>query len=148
MLYDPNVRITFLGAVLATFTWYVSTAGSDQMAIQRYLATRTTGQARVGLWVGSLGVVPLSRQEIIKALTGHYRSEHLFSLRQALQLYDVYSQAIKECDAQMKEQYQSMAGLDDDSSGAPMPPLPPLPAAIGRCSSSTASTMVRTASNG
>ena len=70
-----------------------------------------------------------TEQEIIKALTGHYRSEHLFSLRQALQLYDVYSQAIKECDAQMKEQYQSMAGLDDDSSGAPMPPLPPLPAA-------------------
>ena len=32
---------------------------ADQNIVQRYLATRTTGQARVGLWVGSLGVVPL-----------------------------------------------------------------------------------------
>lgn len=32
---------------------------ADQTIIQRYLATRTTRQARIGLWVGSLGVVPL-----------------------------------------------------------------------------------------
>jgi SSS family solute:Na+ symporter len=32
---------------------------ADQNIVQRYLATRTDGQARVGLWVGSLGVVPL-----------------------------------------------------------------------------------------
>jgi SSS family solute:Na+ symporter len=32
---------------------------ADQNIVQRYLATSTTGQARVGLWVGSLGVVPL-----------------------------------------------------------------------------------------
>lgn len=44
--YDPNVRVTFVGAVVATFTWYVSTAGSDQMAIQRYLATRDAPAAR------------------------------------------------------------------------------------------------------
>lgn len=44
--YDPNVRITFLGAIVATFTWYISTAGSDQMAIQRYLATRDAPAAR------------------------------------------------------------------------------------------------------
>ncbi len=44
--YNPNVRVTFLGAVVATFTWYVSTAGSDQMAIQRYLATRDAPAAR------------------------------------------------------------------------------------------------------
>jgi len=46
VFYDPNVRITFLGAVLATFTWYISTAGSDQMAVQRYLATRDAQAAR------------------------------------------------------------------------------------------------------
>jgi SSS family solute:Na+ symporter len=32
---------------------------ADQNIIQRYLATRTNSQARIGLWVGSLGVVPL-----------------------------------------------------------------------------------------
>lgn len=45
-LYDPNERITFVGIVLATFTWWVCTSGSDQMAIQRYLATRDARAAR------------------------------------------------------------------------------------------------------
>ena len=44
-LYDPSVRVTFVGAILATFTWYIATAGSDQMAIQRYLATRNARTA-------------------------------------------------------------------------------------------------------
>jgi len=44
--YDPTERITFFSLVLATFTWWVCTAGSDQMAIQRYLATRDVRAAR------------------------------------------------------------------------------------------------------
>jgi len=44
--YDANARITVLGAFIATFTWFLCTAGSDQMAIQRYLATRDVQSAR------------------------------------------------------------------------------------------------------
>jgi len=44
--YRPKVRFTFVGAILSMFTWYVCTAGSDQMAIQRYLATRDARSAR------------------------------------------------------------------------------------------------------
>jgi SSS family solute:Na+ symporter len=44
--FKPGARITFLGGLLATFTWYVCTSGSDQMAIQRYLATRDAKAAR------------------------------------------------------------------------------------------------------
>ena len=44
--YDPGVRFTFVGAALSYFTWFVCTAGSDQMAIQRYLATRDAPAAR------------------------------------------------------------------------------------------------------
>ncbi len=44
--YDPTLRISFLSASLATFTWYISTGASDQMAIQRYLATRDAAAAR------------------------------------------------------------------------------------------------------
>ena len=44
--YDPVERITFFGIVLATFTWWVCTSGSDQMAIQRYLATKDVKAAR------------------------------------------------------------------------------------------------------
>ncbi len=40
-----------------------------------------------------------SSVEVIKAsLEGNYREEHLFSLKQALELYDVYDQKIAECD--------------------------------------------------
>jgi len=44
--YDPTVRITFLSAILAVVSWQVCTAGSDQMAVQRYLATRDLKAAR------------------------------------------------------------------------------------------------------
>lgn len=44
--FDPKARITVLNIFVATFFWYVCTAGSDQMAIQRYLATRDVRSAR------------------------------------------------------------------------------------------------------
>lgn len=44
--YDPTARITMPGVILATFTWWVCTSGADQMAIQRYLATRDARTAR------------------------------------------------------------------------------------------------------
>ena len=41
-------------------------------------------------------------EEIIEAsLVGNYREEHLFSLKQALELYDYYIQKIAECDSQI-----------------------------------------------
>ena len=46
VFFDTKVRVSFLTAFLATFGWYVCTAGSDQMAIQRYLATRDVRAAR------------------------------------------------------------------------------------------------------
>lgn len=54
-LYDPSERISFFAIVLATFTWWSCTSGSDQMAIQRYLATRDVKAARTVL-VTTLGV--------------------------------------------------------------------------------------------
>ena len=46
VFFDTKVRVSFLTAFIATFGWHVCTAGSDQMAIQRYLATRDTKSAR------------------------------------------------------------------------------------------------------
>ncbi|MBI3462423.1 MAG: sodium/solute symporter [Planctomycetes bacterium] len=43
---DPKVRVTFIGAFVNMLVWMVCTAGSDQMAIQRYLATRDVRAAR------------------------------------------------------------------------------------------------------
>ncbi|MBN2211615.1 MAG: sodium/solute symporter [Sedimentisphaerales bacterium] len=39
-------RFPIVNAVIMIFTWHVCTAGSDQMAIQRYLATRSVQAAR------------------------------------------------------------------------------------------------------
>jgi SSS family solute:Na+ symporter len=46
---DSTTRMTFLGAAISTFAWYVCTCGSDQMAIQRSLSTRDAAAARRSL---------------------------------------------------------------------------------------------------
>jgi hypothetical protein len=38
------------------------------------------------------------------SLVGNYRREHLFSLKQALELYDYYANKIAECDLQIEEE--------------------------------------------
>lgn len=44
-------------------------------------------------------------EEVIEAsLVGNYRPEHLFSLKQALELYDYYKEKIAECDYQIEKQ--------------------------------------------
>lgn len=61
-----------------------------------------------------------SAQEIAKALTGNYRPEHLFALKQALALYDFYSAQIAACDTEIEQQFANLKPVDDD-----LPPLPP-----------------------
>lgn len=45
---------------------------------------------------------------IAKALEGDYRSEHLFALRQALELYDYYQQKVAECDGEILREMQML----------------------------------------
>ncbi len=56
--------------------------------------------------------VKSSDEEIAKSLSGHYSEEHLFTLEQALQIYDFYQQQIAVCDAKV-EAY--MAQSEDKS---------------------------------
>ena len=49
-----------------------------------------------------------SSDEIAKALTGSYRAEHLFALKQALSLYDAYSAQLAECDAEIERQFSAL----------------------------------------
>jgi len=46
-----------------------------------------------------------SEAVIAKSLQGNYRPEHIFALKQALELYDFYNQQIKACDQQIKQTY-------------------------------------------
>lgn len=47
--------------------------------------------------------VKKSEEEIAKALSGNYREEHLFTLGQALELYEVFQSKIRECDRRVEE---------------------------------------------
>jgi len=43
-----------------------------------------------------------SKDEIVKSLVGNWREEHLFALKQAMPLYDAYSERLNECNRQLK----------------------------------------------
>jgi len=60
-----------------------------------------------------------SEAEIVKALTGNYRAEHLFALKQAVALYDMYTTQIQECDTQLERLWQAQRPARDQD----LPPL-------------------------
>jgi len=49
-----------------------------------------------------------SEQTFIDALIGNYRHEHLFALRQAVELFDVYQRKIAECDQQIADALKAL----------------------------------------
>lgn len=55
-----------------------------------------------------------SEAEIAKALTGNYRPEHVFALKQALALYDAYTTQLQECDAEIERQFQAIKPVTED----------------------------------
>jgi len=57
---------------------------------------------------------------IVKALTGDYRAEHIFVLKQELQLYEIYQGQIANCDVEIERYLASFAGQKNNS-----PPNPP-----------------------
>jgi len=64
-----------------------------------------------------------SEPEIAQALTGSYRPEHLFALKQALALYDSYTTQLAECDQQIAQQYAAVwPRFDPDDPEAPLGP--------------------------
>lgn len=54
-----------------------------------------------------------SEKVIASSLVGHYKDEHLFSLRQAVELYDTYQKQIKSCDTAIEAQRERMGSGND-----------------------------------
>ena len=42
-----------------------------------------------------------TKEEFVNALSGNYREEHIFSLKQAIELFDIYQRKIEECDGKI-----------------------------------------------
>jgi len=62
-----------------------------------------------------------SEAEITKSLEGHYRREHLFALKQALELYDFYDQQLQACDTELEAMYQQFDPPEDPGTPPPTP---------------------------
>jgi transposase len=69
-----------------------------------------------------------SHAEIVAALTGNYRAEHLFALRQNFAAYEFLLQQITECDAAIEQQLSQLAAQQP-------PPATALPAPRRKTSS-------------
>src|SRR5438445_6843402 len=66
-----------------------------------------------------------SRETIAQSLVGNYRDEHLFALRQAVDLYEIYQAKISDCETAIIEQLNTQPNQTDD---VPPPPDKPIPA--------------------
>ena len=60
-----------------------------------------------------------SEEEIAKSLEGHYREEHVFALRQAVELFDFYNAQIATCDDEILELYVRLQNKHEEQ----LPPL-------------------------
>lgn len=62
-----------------------------------------------------------SEQTFVKALTGNYRAEHLFALKQAMDLFTTYQDKIKDCDAEIASALSAFDKTANAKSLAPKP---------------------------
>lgn len=53
-----------------------------------------------------------SQETIVQALTGAYSEEHLFSLKQAVELYDIYNDKIADCDREIERYLSTFKAKD------------------------------------
>jgi transposase len=65
-----------------------------------------------------------SEAEIADQLSGHWREDHLFSLRQALKMYDTITETIQAYEQEMLRYLEEMASVDRRGDQAPPPTNP------------------------
>ena len=108
-LQQMNLR---LDAVVADVT------GQTGMRIIKAILSGERDVARLGLMRDVR--CHATSQEIGASLVGNYRQEHLFELKQAVALFEVYQEKVAECEAEMERYLESLnEGRDDEP-----PPLP------------------------
>lgn len=74
--FDPTVRVTVVGSILNTALWWICTASSDQMAVQRYAATPDARTARRAFLINCIAdvTVGLILAAVGFALLAYFRS--------------------------------------------------------------------------
>ncbi len=59
-----------------------------------------------------------SAEEIAEPLVGNYRREHLFALKQAVELFEYYQEKIAECETEMEKYLSSLPHVTEDEPAA------------------------------
>ena len=111
-LLQMNVRLT---QVLSDIT------GTTGLAIMRAIV-RGERQAHK-LAALRHGRCQHSEADLAKALTGNYRPEQVFALKQALALYDTYTAQLADCDRELEQHYAAIRPrFDPDDPDQPLGP--------------------------
>jgi len=58
--------------------------------------------------------IKASEEEIVKSLQGTWRQEHLFALKQAVALFDAYSEQLLQCDLQLEQMLGELKKYDSE----------------------------------
>ena len=74
--FDPHVRVTVVGSIVLPIFFWICVSGSDQMAIQRYLATKNLQAARRSFLIFSIAqaVIVVLLSIVGLALMGYFQS--------------------------------------------------------------------------
>ncbi len=72
---------------------------------QKILRAIVAGERNEYVLAGMRNVrIKASEEEIVQSLRGNWRDEHVFALKQALELFDFYAKQVADCDALMEQQ--------------------------------------------
>jgi transposase len=117
MLIDYQSRhVQHIQKALAQMNVQLANVISDVMG--------TTGQAIVRAIIGGQHDpealarlrhtrIRASHEELVQCLQGNWRDEHLFALKQAMQLYDFFEQQRLQCDHQIQQVLDSLRQFDN-----------------------------------
>jgi transposase len=81
-------------------------SGETGMAILRAIVSGEYDPAALAAYRNPR--IKCKAEELIEALTGDYRPEHLFALKQALERYDSFTKQVADCDLEVEKHLQSM----------------------------------------
>ena len=73
---DPSTRITVVGSILSILVWHCSTAGGDQVSIQRFMATKDVKTARkaIGMQLTVASIVAITLALVGFSLLGYFQA--------------------------------------------------------------------------
>jgi hypothetical protein len=94
--------------------------GKTGMGIIRAILSGTRDPAELAKWRDAR--CKHDEKTIAASLEGHYREEHVFALKQAVELYDFYQQQILACDSAIEKQLRTLESQGDPEDLPPSKP--------------------------